>query len=375
MLKKKMLFVAPFPPHGGGIASYSAHALTHLEKRIPISAVGFRRVFPGNLFQRRESEQTDDVRKPVTGYLPWTWWYRSSWTEGSPPSSLLMPSWTVWLVPCMGTLLHSFKVRHPDVPAVLWCHNVAGHGEWPVLSGVYRYLYRRDLFFITHSEQETRKLQEFGIDSERIMTSFLPLHPVRPICSRSEARKKLNIHEDRHLLFFGAIRKYKGLDTLSRAWKALPAGWKSGTRLTVAGEVWPSMNPVLQELRKEGARIKRGYQTAEQTALLFSSADALVLPYKQSTASGILMMALSMGKPVIISRLPSLHPYLTPGAGMTTFQAGDAFGLTEAILSMFEDRDLSERGRDIMTWREQFSWERWCVEFLNFLRVACMLSS
>ncbi|HPR65182.1 MAG TPA: glycosyltransferase [Thermoanaerobaculia bacterium] len=371
MPQKEMVFVAPFPPHGGGISYYSATALQHLQDHLSIYPLGFSSVFPGRKFKSRNEAPPFEIPRPLTGYFPWTW-SLSSLPDSIHPGVLLLPSWTVWLVPCFRAVMASFSYRWPSARKLIWCHNVVGHKErWT--SGVHRYLYREGDLFITHSSEETRKLEDLDIPRDAILSSFLPIHPVPELRSREDARKELSLNQDRHLLFYGTLRPYKGLDCLSRAWALLPAEVRERTRLTIAGERWSGVENSLESLEKLGAVILDHYQSASSTGVLFSSADAIVLPYEEATGSGILMMAYYAGIPAIVSRLPSLMDYVEDGISAYTFHPGDPEDLARVLMAVLDKPRTSILDAGMVRMREKFSWTTWTQLLLNFLESKGMI--
>jgi len=112
------------------------------------------------------------------------------------------------------------------------------------------------------------------------------------------------------LLFFGTIRPYKGLEDLVAAFEVLASEGERDYRLTVVGETWEGWN-------EPGARIRRSrhrhriefvnrYVTDEEVDQAFRSADVVVLPYRRSSTSGPLMVAMSYGLPVVVTAVGGL---------------------------------------------------------------------
>lgn len=102
-------------------------------------------------------------------------------------------------------------------------------------------------------------------------------------------------------LYFGFVRRYKGVEGLIEAFSTLP-GASEIYRLTIAGRPNPA---------EYGRDLLVGYgdvpnvqwmldfQSQETTSELFSAADVVVLPYKKMINSGALLLGLSLGKPVL----------------------------------------------------------------------------
>ena len=108
------------------------------------------------------------------------------------------------------------------------------------------------------------------------------------------------------LLFFGIVRPYKGLDVLLRALARGP----DYLTLTVAGEFWGGTGETEKLMAELGiadrVRLRPGYVQASEIPALFAAADALVLPYREATASQNALLAFAHGVPVITTTAGAL---------------------------------------------------------------------
>jgi glycosyltransferase involved in cell wall biosynthesis len=110
------------------------------------------------------------------------------------------------------------------------------------------------------------------------------------------------------ILFFGLIRPYKGLDLLLDAVSRLPT-----VELIVAGEPYMNIHALKERSGREDLVGRVHWHTdfipADNVATYFSAADAVVLPYKKATNSGVGLTAVAFGKPLVVTPvggLPSL---------------------------------------------------------------------
>ena len=133
------------------------------------------------------------------------------------------------------------------------------------------------------------------------------------------------------LLFFGIVRPYKGLDVLLRALAQAPAH----VTLTVAGEFWgdiTEMDNLIAELGlAERVTLRPGYVPADQIPALFGAADALVMPYREATASQNALLAFAHGVPVITTTAGALAEPVRDGVDGLTCAPGDAEDLLRAL--------------------------------------------
>jgi glycosyltransferase involved in cell wall biosynthesis len=133
------------------------------------------------------------------------------------------------------------------------------------------------------------------------------------------------------LLFFGIVRPYKGLDVLLRAL----AGGPPNLTLTVAGEFWggtaETENLVAELGIADRVRLRPGYVPASEIPALFAAADALVLPYREATASQNALLAFAHGVPVITTTAGALADLVRDGVDGLTCAPGDVADLARVL--------------------------------------------
>src|SRR5439155_6961721 len=110
------------------------------------------------------------------------------------------------------------------------------------------------------------------------------------------------------------------------------------------------------------ARIRPILETipAARVAELFAAADAAVLPRGKAWTSGSLILALSLGIPVVAARLPANDELLDGGSCGWLFEPGDADSLCESLAQAARERDTSSvkaeaarrRAENLPTWQE-----------------------
>jgi glycosyltransferase involved in cell wall biosynthesis len=154
------------------------------------------------------------------------------------------------------------------------------------------------------------------------------------------------------LLFFGVIRPYKGLEDLIRAFDALPEDQINRYWLTIVGETWEgwTLPAELIEKSRYHDRITfiNRYVPDEEVATYFAGADAVVLPYHRSSASGPLHVAMSHGLPLIVTRVGGLVEASSGYEGAFLVPPQDSVALTQAILEVAKVQ--GQRYQDPHSW-------------------------
>jgi D-inositol-3-phosphate glycosyltransferase len=219
----------------------------------------------------------------------------------------------------------------PRVAAV--CHNVLPHERRPFDRLLMRALLSRLDGVVVHSPAQAelaRQLTRAGVHLAAL-PPHLPAASRRPAAAQQSAGRELPEAGYRQLLFFGAVRPYKGLDLLLSALTGLP-----GVQLTVAGEFWGDglarTERLVSELGlRDRVRLRPGYVEAAELPALFQGVDALVLPYRSGTASQNVHLAHAHGVPVIVTRVGTLADDVRDGVDGLVCAPGDIGALVAAL--------------------------------------------
>jgi D-inositol-3-phosphate glycosyltransferase len=150
---------------------------------------------------------------------------------------------------------------------------------------------------------------------------------------RSVALANLGLDKDvKYILFFGQIKKVKGLDVLLKAFAKIK---NKQVKLIIAGKPWEDdfsyYQELINELNIENKLVKFiEYIESDKRDMLFSISDFTVLPYKEIYQSGVLLMAMSNNIPVIASGLEPFNEVISDNNGLL-FKKEDPFDLSEKI--------------------------------------------
>ena len=163
--------------------------------------------------------------------------------------------------------------------------------------------------------------------------------------SKTEARIMLKLDPDLPLvLFFGMIKPTKGMATLLRAWKFV----QSNSTLFIAGRLrnisFKPFQTIIDEVpQSKNVRLMIRQVSKEERDLLFRSADLIVLPYTRIYHSGVLLMAMSYGVPVIVSRLGGFEETIKHELNGLLFDPENSVELATTINRLITDVSLSKK--------------------------------
>lgn len=148
------------------------------------------------------------------------------------------------------------------------------------------------------------------------------------------------------LLFFGQIKKPKGLDLLLQAFRDIV----SESVLVIAGktrdEPWHRYAGMIEEFGMEGKVIPViRHITDQERDLLFSVSRAVILPYTRIYQSGVLLMAMSFPMAVVASDLPPNRDTLIDGENGLVFNTGDSADLGRQLKRILSEENLAGKLR------------------------------
>ena len=151
------------------------------------------------------------------------------------------------------------------------------------------------------------------------------------------------------LLCFGRLLPYKGLDLLAEALSALPSQTPLQVRIVGCGPEAPSL-AALRACR--GVTVENRWVPEAEIGALLNWSDALILPYREASQSGVAAAALAAGRPVIATRVGGLREQLAD-ASQVVMCDPDAASLCRAILLWLETPPLVASPLDApMAWRQ-----------------------
>lgn len=268
---------------------------------------------------------------------------------------------------CMMRLLQRFRADPPDVihfqwlplpiidrpflsgfaaiaPLLLTVHDTNPFNGNPSAalqrSGYFSTLRRFD-GLIVHTEQGRSRLLGQGLPAD--LLHVLPHGLLLPPDAQPDVPDAMT--GELSFVLFGAMKPYKGLDVLLRAFAQLPAELRNQARLRVVGKPAMDLEPVIQLAAASGIsdrlRIEPRFVPDEEVPSLFGPDVVAVFPYREIEASGVLSIAIARGRPVIASRLGSFAETIDDGVQGLLVPPDDVTALRDAMARMIADRGFA----------------------------------
>jgi glycosyltransferase involved in cell wall biosynthesis len=245
-----------------------------------------------------------------------------------------------------GAIVLSSLPRRPLVALV--CHNVRTYNRWE----------GEDLFEGSRLQLALERLMYRRVDlvfvhGEASKAEFEAIWPSVPLAVIPHGDERLFAGEppppaaEERILFFGEWRKVKGLPILMEAFDRL-ASRRPEARLTIAGLPAPGdadPETVRAWARRHGDRVQivDRYVPIEDVPALFAAARAVVAPYLVAYQSGVVALAMTMGRAVVASDVGDLGRAVVHGSTGLLVPAGDAEAVASALERLLADAGEAAR--------------------------------
>lgn len=214
---------------------------------------------------------------------------------------------------------------------------------------------------IVHGQETRKQALDTGYRSESI--HVVPHGLYTHFRQSSSGALPEAVTEEGYVLFFGRIRENKGFDLIPEIMGRVNERLEREVRAVVAGatskrEAWSRQ--VLADLRSNtNVTVVDGYVSDAVVGPLFEGASVVGLPYRDSSMSGVAMIAYTFDSPMVVTDSGDLGRIVgNDGAGLVA-AVDDVEEISKKIATLVDNEDCRERIRDhIRRRKEQYSWEQ-----------------
>lgn len=378
MKKLKIVSVGPTYPFRGGISHYNTLLCQHLAKKHDVTCVSFTRMFPEFLYPGESTRDTKSEKKISTKARtieimdvlnPYSWAKTALEIRKMRPGLVIFSWWSAYFSP-MFSLIGWLLRKSTKAKILFICHNVTPHERrWVDVAAAKMALGNGD-YFIVHSQQDLGELKAMYPRAK----AAKHMHPTYGVfnygkISAEKARKALGVKGDT-ILFFGFVRKYKGLEYIIRAMPAILK--KRKVNLLVVGdflELKKETEDLVRQLKiGDYVRLMDMYVPNEEVGKYVCASDALVLPYLHATNSGIAQIAFGFGKPVIATKVGGLPEVITDNVSGFIVEPQNPDALAKAVLRLYGKGMQKKLEAGVKKELYRFSWESMVEEIEKLIQ-------
>lgn len=365
-MSKQITIIGPAYPLRGGLSSYNELLALKLQNQgHQVKIITFSLQYPNFLFpgktQLSNSLPPDnlDIEVCLNSINPINWILLGSKIKNEKPDLVIFRFWMPFMGPSLGTLGRMIRGNnHTKIVAIT--DNIIPHEKRAGDRLLTSYFLKSCDAFLTMSKSVLNDLQSFKIAKPAIFNPHPMYENFGEQVDPVQAKKKLGLDvEKNYVLFFGFIRKYKGLDTLLKAFSDQRLKEKN-LQLIIAGEYYDSPQVYEQliddlELRNH-VILANHYIEDSDVSLYFSAADLVAQTYKTATQSGVTQIAYYYNRPMLVTDVGGLSE-LVPHQKVGYVTSHDTLEISDCIFDFYEHKRAPEFSKNIASERDKFTWE------------------
>lgn len=373
----KAVIVSTAYPMRGGIAQYTAILYRYLTAAShKVKVFSFKRQYPEFLFPGKTQYETsepayripdeDNVVK-VDSVNPFNWFFTALKIRKEKPDLLIYKYWIPFFAPCFFTIALFVKM-FAKTKVLFICDNVLPHEKRFGDVFLTKLAFTTADYFLVQSKTVENDLKLLNKKNKPYVFTPHPLYnifgeKVEKSVAKEFIRKEYgsDISNEKVLLFFGYVRKYKGLHYLL---DALPGILKNGkVKLLVAGEFYDDEKPYREKIESLGIKddvlLISDFLPDDRIKYFFSAADAVVLPYLDATQSGIVQICYYYDKPVIATNVGGIGEVVIDGKTGILVEPNNTVQLTAAVNDFYNKNLEKEFSENIKTEKVKYTWEEY----------------
>ncbi|MDE3236796.1 MAG: glycosyltransferase [Bacteroidota bacterium] len=348
-MKKKVVIIGPAHPLRGGLASFDERLARQFQQEgfettiytFSLQYPNF--LFPGTTQYSSEPKPTDiNIKVRINSINPLNWISVGWELKQYQPDIIVIRYWLPFMGPCLGTIARLVK-QNKHTKIVCIADNVLPHEKRIGDKSFTTYFLAAPHAFVTMSEKVMKDLRMFTSKPAKQI-----VHPLYDnfgeALAKSSAKDHLQLAQNTNIiLFFGFIRKYKGLDILleaihllkERNWLPNNTEWK----LMVAGEFYEDRKTYDELIEKwdlsDHLILRTDFIPDSEVGYYLSAADFVIQPYRNATQSGVTPLAYHFEKPMLVTNVGGL-PDLVPDRKVGLVAEPNAASIAEKIEELYQ---------------------------------------
>jgi glycosyltransferase involved in cell wall biosynthesis len=366
----KIAYLSVFFPFRGGIAQFNTELFKALASKADVKAFNFSTQYPDLLFPGKtqfvsETDVNPGIKSErlLSSVNPFTFSRTIKAIKAYKPDVLITAFWMPYFGPSLGYVTKQLKGSTKNISIL---HNVIPHeGRKGDKALTNFYLNQQDGFGVL---SETVKQDLLGLKGDAKL--FQRAHPLYAqfgeLKDKNKSKLKYGIDPNKKvLLFFGFVRKYKGLDLLVEAIKYLP----KDTVVLITGECYGDFKAYSDLIKSEGVSEDQivshiRYIPDDEVAQIFSASDLCILPYKSATQSGIASIAKFYQLPMIVTPVGELPNEVVDGETGIVCKSSSPIDVANGIKNGLEKEDQLKA--NLKSEKEEHTWSNFADALINF---------
>ena len=364
MSEKKVIIIGPAFPYRGGIANFNNSLAKAFKKSgNEVEVISFKLQYPSFLFPGKTQYESSDppediiITDLINSVNPLNWVSVAKTINKKKPDYVIIRYWLPFMAPCLGTIA---RLLHKKIKILAITDNIIPHEKRFGDFYLTKYFVSACDAFLTLSASVLDELSQFTNSEKK---KFVP-HPIYDTfgkkLDKERAKKNLKLNfEDNYLLFFGFVRKYKGLDLMLQAMSDKRIK-DLGVKLIVAGEFYDSIDyylDLMKELDIEKNIILRSdFIDEKDVKNYFCASDMITQTYRTATQSGVTQIAYHFERPMLVTDVGGLAE-IVPNKKVGYVTSQNPTEIADAIEDFYLNKREKEFEKNTSFEKMRFSWQ------------------
>jgi len=363
--KMKIIIVGTAYPFRGGLSAFNqrlAREFQHQGNEVEIITFTLQYpsfLFPGKTQYSDESAPKElKIEQKINSVNPLNWIKVGREIRKKNPDLVIFAYWMSFFAPCFGTIARF--ARQPKTRFVALIHNMIPH-EPTILDKIFpRYFVNAMDSFTAMANAVVEDINKFD---KKNKPKFVYPHPIYDDygeqVSKEDSAEKLNLSPtEKYLLFFGFVRRYKGLDLLLDA-MADERIRAMKIRLIVAGEFYEDKSfydKKIAELNlQETVEFRSDFIPDDEVKYYFGIADMIVQPYRSATQSGVSQIAYHFDKPMLVTDVGGLAE-IVPNGKVGYVVGTNPTEIADGIVDFYENNRSEKFIANVKEEKKKYLW-------------------
>jgi len=375
MIKKKILIVGPAWPLRGGLATYNERLCREFNAQGHVCQIlSFSLQYPSFLFPGKTQFSTDpkpndiEILPQLNSMNPLNWLSVGNSMANRGYDVVIFRYWMSFMAPAFGTIARKIKNKS-SAKILAITDNIIPHEKKFFDSVFTNYFLNSCDGFLSMSRAVYEQVSQLQPNKPR---AYVP-HPMYDMFGekllKTKAKEELELDiNTNYLLFFGFIRKYKGLELLLKVMT-----YKSirdlNIKLIIAGEFYELENETKSFIDEnhlnENVVLHNHFIDSSKVKEYFCASDMVVQPYITATQSGITQIAYHFGTPMLVTNVGGLAEIVEHHKVGYVVDV-DSEKIASAIVDFYSNNKEEVFRENVFKEAEKFSWQNLVDTILSF---------
>ena len=351
MPEKKIVIIGPAYPYRGGNSLFISYVYDILKDKFNISLVNYKLLYPKLLFPGTTQNDVSGkiIKKApntrlINSINPFSWFKTANFIKKQNADLVVFDWWNPFFGPSHYMISALIK-NHYKGKILFITENVISHEDRTIDKILTKMGIKNADKFLVLSGNVAEQLQNFN-NTKPVYKSALPIYDCYDMDSNEdlkETRETLGFTDsDDILLFFGYVRKYKGLNILIDAMPEIVKN-NPNAKLLIVGEFYDSPDKYYSQIEKlrlkDKIKVVNEFVPNEEVGKYYSISELVILPYLSATQSGILNIAYGFKKPVLVTDVGGLAEDVEIGKTGYVAPPGKPGAIAEQVNKFLDTKD------------------------------------